>query len=549
MKTSDELVYQLFSTRNIYGNKSASEKIQLLRSININALGNKRVTQSLYSTLQFLIAYPDNKTIYKLSNQLFQNLQKYIKTNDKLRSGLYNSGITHTSICAAFSFGPVKWMRRTRPDEIWFDSFKADDAQIQSILSVVMAKTESEIFQDANEEWEGWLQHLRRKQEDLLDQLIAIFDSTDIRPEVRDELWNNLGIYVEIIFTSHCCLPKSLIRLYFHSSLIRKDEKRQMPTIKYTPARITENESEQIIACCRMIMMGFIREIDPISFTSAELVSYYHLPRGISIALMGMVPERRHPIDSYMGYMVFKNGLPVAYAGSWILFDSGRIGLNVFSDYRGGESKYIFEQVLELHRRVYRLKRFTVDPYQIGKNNSDGIQSGAFWIYYHSGFRPIKKAQRELAAAEYLKIQTISRYRSPIAVLKKLADSRQELVLQRSAVRFDATDVSRAYAAIITRKYTGNRKIAEKETEKKLADILRIKNYQEENMKFILKNWAPLLLSNEKELGHNEGLKKILKHLFTLKADGSEEDYIYGLQQAEKLRRFMEHLIKHYVID
>jgi hypothetical protein len=412
-----------------------------------------------------------------------------------------------------------------------------------------MAKTESEIFQDANEEWEGWLQHLRRKQEDLLDQLIAIFDSTDIRPEVRDELWNNLGIYVEIIFTSHCCLPKSLIRLYFHSSLIRKDEKRQMPTIKYTPARITENESEQIIACCRMIMMGFIREIDPISFTSAELVSYYHLPRGISIALMGMVPERRHPIDSYMGYMVFKNGLPVAYAGSWILFDSGRIGLNVFSDYRGGESKYIFEQVLELHRRVYRLKRFTVDPYQIGKNNSDGIQSGAFWIYYHSGFRPIKKAQRELAAAEYLKIQTISRYRSPIAVLKKLADSRQELVLQRSAVRFDATDVSRAYAAIITRKYNGNRKIAEKETEKKLADILRIKNYQEENMKFILKNWAPLLLSNEKELGHNEGLKKILKHLFTLKADGSEEDYIYGLQQAEKLRRFMEHLIKHYVID
>jgi hypothetical protein len=549
MKTSDELVYQLFSKKNIYGKKSATEKIQLLKSININALRNKRVTQSLYSTLQFLIAYPDNKITYKLSNQVLQNLQKHIKANEKLRSGLYNTGITHTSICAAFSFEPVKWMRRKHPNEIWFDSFKAEDAQIQSILSVVMAKTESEIFQDANEEWKVWLQHLRRKDEDLLDQLIAIFDSTDMRPEVRDELWNNLGIYVEIIFISHCCLPKSLIRLYFHSSLIRKDEKRQMRTIKYSPTRITENESEQIIACSRMIMMGFIREIDPISFTSSELVTYYHLPRGISIALMGMVPERRHPIDSYMGYMVFKNGLPVAYAGSWILFDSGRIGLNVFSDYRGGESKYIFEQVLELHRRVYRLKRFTVDPYQIGKNNSDGIRSGAFWIYYHSGFRPIKKTQRELATAEYLKVQTISRYRSPVSVLKKLADSRQELVLQRSAVRFDATDVSRAYAAIITRKYNGYRKIPGKETEKKLAGILRIKNYQEENMKFILKNWAPLLLSNEKELAHNGGLKKILKHLFTLKADGREEDYIYGLQQADTLRSFMEHLIKHYVID
>ena len=80
-------------------------------------------------------------------------------------------------------------------------------------------------------------------------------------------------------------------------------------------------------------------------------VSYYQLARGVSIALMGMVPPRRSPIDCYMGYMVFKNGLPVAYAGSWILFDSGRIGLNIFPSYRGGESKYIFEQVLKLHSR------------------------------------------------------------------------------------------------------------------------------------------------------------------------------------------------------
>ncbi len=59
---------------------------------------------------------------------------------------------------------------------------------------------------------------------------------------------------------------------------------------------------------------------------------------------MGMVPERRHPIDSYMGYIVFKNGLPVAYAVSWILFNSARIGLNVFYNYRGGEAKYIFDK-------------------------------------------------------------------------------------------------------------------------------------------------------------------------------------------------------------
>jgi hypothetical protein len=250
-----------------------------------------------------------------------------------------------------------------------------------------------------------------------------------------------------------------------------------------------------------------------------------------------------------MGYVVFKNGLPVAYAASWILFNNGRIGLNVFYNYRGGESKYIFEQVLELHRKVYRLKRFTVDPYQIGKKNSDGIHSGAFWMYYHLGFRPILKIQQELATAEDLKIRSNNAYRSPVSVLKTLANSRLELVLQKSAVSFDATDMSRAYAGILTKKYNGNRMLAEKGAGKKLANLMLIKNYREDNMKFILKNWAVLLLSNEKELRHNNALKKMLKKLFILKAGGSEEAYITGLQQALDLRKFIEPILKKYVTD
>jgi hypothetical protein len=549
MNTSDALITRLFSIRNLYGKQFALEKMQLLNTINIKTIKNKKAVQDCYAGLEFLIAYPDNKTIYKLSSQLLQQLQEYLKTNENLSFSLYNSGITNTTFCAAFSFELVKWLRKTRPKEIKLRSIEADDAQIQFVLSVVMPKAESEIFQDANAEWKGWLQQLKKQDEDLLDQFIAIFNSSDIRPEVKDELWNKIGIYVEINFTSHCCLPQSLTRLYYNRSLIRKEIKKQIPVVTPIRKELTENEAEQIIEYSRMIMLANLREIDPISYTTAKLVSYYHLPRGISVALMGMEPERRHPIDSYMGYMVFKNGLPVAYAGSWIFFDSGRIGLNVFSNYRGGESKYIFEQVLELHRKVYRLKRFTVDPYQIGKKNRDGIHSGAFWMYYHSGFRPIHKIQQELATAEDLKIKSNSGYRSPVSVLKTLANSRLELVLQKSAVSFDATDTSRAYAGILTKKYNGDRSLAEKGAGTKLANILLIKNYREDNIQFILKNWAILLLSNEKELRHNSALKKMLKKLFILKAGGSEEAYITGLQQAADLREFIERMLKKYVTN
>ncbi len=548
MTETNSLITQLFTIRNRYGKQPASEKMQLLNTINIRSVKSKTALQSFYTALLFLIAYPDNKAIYGSANRSLNELQAWLQTKEKLQYSLYNTGITGTTLCAAFSFKMVKWLRQTRPTEIKFNSFEANDAQIQSILSVVMPKVESEILQDGNAEWKSWLKQLKAPGEDLLDQFIAIFDSSAIRPEVKEELWNTIGINVEIIFASHCCLPDSLTQLYYHRSLIRK-QTRQHTNQKYVPIKLTTKEAEQIIDCGRLILLRKLRELDPISFTSPKLVSYYQLERGISIALTGMVHEHRHPIDSYMGYLVFKNGLPVAYAGSWIFFDSARIGLNVFSDYRGGEAKYIFEQVLQLHAKVYSLKRFTVDPYQVGKENSDGINSGAFWIYYHAGFRPLLKMQEELAAAEQMKIRLNKGYRSSETVLKKLANSRLELVLQKSSVRFDATDLSRAYAGMITRKNNSDRRPQENEAVEKLANILQLKNYQESNIKFVLKNWAVLLLSNEKELQHNSKLKRTLKKLLVLKANGSEEAYITALQKAADLRLFIEGLMKDDVVD
>ena len=297
--------------------------------------------------------------------------------------------------------------------------------------------------------------------------------------------------------------------------------------------------ANRIIECSRMILLRHLREIDPVTFTSPEFVSYYRLPRGLSIALMGMTPERRSPIDCYMGYVAFKNGLPVAYAGSWVLFDSARIGLNIFPAYRGGESHFIFEQVLKLHRSVYRLKRFSTDPYQIGKNNSDGIGSGAFWTYYYSGFRPLREEQKKIAAAEAKKIKAEKGYRTPAYVLKKLAESRLELIMDPKAVKFDATDISRAYAVILKKKYSNKRKPVEELAAKKLATLLQIKNYTEPHLYFVLKNWSLLLLESETEITHNHKLKIILRNLFELKAGGSEEKYIRELQNSRTIKKII----------
>ncbi len=547
MNKAEPLITQLFSIRNQYGKKFSKQKLKLLNAISREKLKRKKELQSWYDILLFFLAYPDNRSVYQFASQALRQLQSYIQLHESIKDRLFNSGITHTNLCAAFSFEIVKWLRKKHPKDIWLSSFEADDEQIQSILSVVMPKVESEILQDANSDWKSWLKRSLKKGEDLLDRLIAIFDETNIRPEVKDELWGAIGVNVEINFSSHLCLPRSLFTPYHHRSLIRKNFIHQTANVKFKKVILKQPEAEQIIECGRMILVRQLREIDPISFTAPPFVSYYQLPRGLSIALTGMIPERRHPIDSYMGYLVFKNGLPVAYAASWILFDSGRIGLNVFPSYRGGESQYIFEQVLKLHSKVYHLNRFSVDPYQLGKENSDGIQSGSFWVYYHAGFRPILKEQKQIAETEALKIQSIKGYRSPASVLSKLADSRMEIILKKRAVKFDAAELSLAYARILKDDYNNNRRFAEEPSFIKLARLLQIKNYYEEKLQFILRNWCVLLLSNEQELRHNEKLKKILKKLFELKAFGPEEEYISSLQQAKELKRLLEKIVKDHI--
>ncbi|HMD01065.1 MAG TPA: hypothetical protein VKH37_12965, partial [Ferruginibacter sp.] len=481
--------------------------------------------------------------VYVAANKALKQFQEFITSKEGTSYSLYNTGITGTCVCAAFSFEMVRWLRKTRKDDIRFVSFEADDAQIQSILSVVMLKVESEILQDANAEWRGWLKRSLQKGEDTLDQLIAIFSASSIRPEVKDELWNAIGINVEIRFTDRCSLPAHLVKPYFHRSLIRKHGTPKQAA-NAAPIAITIDDADRIIDCCRMILVRHLREIDTTTFTSPELVSYYQLPRGYSIALMGMVPERRHPVDSYMGWLVFKNGLPVSYAAVWILFDSARIGLNVFPGFRGGEAQYIFQQVLQLHSKVYGIKRYTVDPYQLGKENNDGIRSGSFWVYHNAGFRPILPLQHSLASEEAKKIRSIPGYRTPVSALKILAESRLELFVQKTSTGFDATDLSIAWIDILKTYYKGNRLLATNAGAKKLAAILSIRNFQEATMKFVLENWALLLLSSKENKWQNDKkFKAKLIKLFELKAYGSEEQFISSLQELPALKKLLdEHL-------
>ena len=65
---------------------------------------------------------------------------------------------------------------------------------------------------------------------------------------------------------------------------------------------------------------------------------------------------------------------------------------------------------------------FSVDPYQIGHENAEAVQSGAFWFYRKLGFRPTAPAVAQLVAREEVRMRKTPGYRSPKRTLERLAD-------------------------------------------------------------------------------------------------------------------------------
>ncbi|MBK8144551.1 MAG: hypothetical protein IPK62_05905 [Bacteroidetes bacterium] len=170
-------------------------------------------------------------------------------------------------------------------------------------------------------------------------------------------------------------------------------------------------------------------------------------------------------MQSYIGYTLFKNGYPVAYEGSWIFGKSAQFGLNIFETYRGGESGYTLCQLLRVYKQIFKLSSIEIDAYQFGRDNMDGIRSGAFWFYYRYGFLPISKSLQTLALKEHNNIRSINGYRTPEKTLIQFTDSNMVLKFEK-AIPLSYGAVYKKISKWIQSKYRADRVLAiEKSTE------------------------------------------------------------------------------------
>src|SRR6185295_11735683 len=106
---------------------------------------------------------------------------------------------------------------------------------------------------------------------------------------------------------------------------------------------------------------------------------------GFGFAVIGTLPERRTLIPAIYGYLGMKNGVPVAYGEVFAVGRFASITFNVFETFRGGEAARIFGRLLAMAHRLFGAESFSLEPYQVGRDNDEAIASGAWWFYYKLG--------------------------------------------------------------------------------------------------------------------------------------------------------------------
>ena len=196
---------------------------------------------------------------------------------------------------------------------------------------------------------------------------------------------------------------------------------RRPPTL----TRLSLQEGKDIVDMIREIMLVRYRELYGTTLADPRSVVRADLGRGVTIYLWNLPPDRRLPLRAYVAGLTLKNGVPINYIEAIGLCEWMEVGFNTFYTFRGGEAGWIYAQVLRCLSSWMGTTVVSVYPYQLGHDNDEAIESGAFWFYRKLGFRPGRADLLKLVEREEKKIAADSesgkKYRTPARTLKRLA--------------------------------------------------------------------------------------------------------------------------------
>ena len=444
------------------------------------------------------------------------------------------------SLVCSYSRAITGWLANRFPGTVSLDSSGAGYEEIIGVFQLLLPAIEFQAVTQGEFSLAGRIKQLsgqgdRQRQ---LRWLLDVFMQSPLPEPVKDELYSRLKVFVK--WTPHPDEVSPAIPLFGQMRGVASKKPasvhlRRIINQKITPPlRLSPGETTFLLDAMKLSLAMRHRETDPVTFADPEELALFEMGSGLHIAVVGMQKPKRLSLESYIGYMVFSNGMPVAYGGGWIWGQQCRIGISIYPEYRKAGSAWIFAQVLRLYYQYFNGRHFIIRANQFGKGNHDGLRSGAFWFYYKLGFRPRKESLRNLAGEEWKKIRADKLYRSSLEILRLFLTSPLEWNPEGTGIPpLEAETLSEMVTDTINREFQGSRKNAIQ-----AAGIqFRSRRWQQTgfsqfgNDGQVTDNWSLLLNLLPGFREWNNDTRKHLAGLIKIKRSGRERDYVLGMQE------------------
>jgi hypothetical protein len=431
----DPLLRDLENSKRRFGADNAVRLERLLKTLAPRRFPDPESLIRFHEAILFICAYPQSRAVLRLAEKLLASFGERV---ERLRSRgeditpfdyIENSGISATTLHGMYSFGIARWLADRHRADAEFDWERLERKErLGTNLPRLLPLLEEDALTEANIPYLDWIHSAKKRKTSDLAWLIERLEKSALSEKEKSTFYDSLELWIRWEMgdsrSSRTLNVRAKQSIFYHREpLIRRGEVSLAKelTSPLSLARLSPKQGQSILDMCRDATCVRYRELYGIAYGDPSTVVRADAGRGVEIYLWGLPPERRLPLRGYHSGFTLKNGVPINYIEGIALFERMELGFNTFYTFRDGETAWVYAKVLRALNLVTGATCFSIDPYQLGFNNDEAIESGAFWFYRKLGFRPTRTELERLAQSEERKIAANPQYRTSARMLRRLS--------------------------------------------------------------------------------------------------------------------------------
>jgi hypothetical protein len=538
---------QLDTLKSQFSQTQSRKLSSLLTGLSKLKINDAQSLIRVHEILLFIRAHPPNASILRIVESRLRSIVKRVialETQGVDLSELIHpetSGIAGTTVIDTFSYRVTSWLCEKRANQIdffwdWFE----EENRLADVWPRFLPLLEEDTFVEANIPFRKWLLEARGKQSEIT-WLMDRFRKLNLPDKRRSELYNSQKLYVRWKVNyrdSRTGLRSPGRNRFYHDGpmIQRRDIDLRSELQKSSPRLERLSSAGGRAAIDMALTASTVRYRELYGFSNGDPNSVYRtsLGRGVELFLICLPPDKRLPLRAYHAAMLYKNGVPIGYFEGLSFFERMESGFNLYYTFRDGETAWLYARILNVMHHLTGVTAFSLDPYQVGFENEEGIKSGAFWFYRKLGFRSTSKSIQRITELEEAKVTSREGYRTSAATLRRLAQA--PMIFELSEMnsdwdRFQIRNIGFAIQSLMSREFGGDASRMRAEAMKRISRLFGIEDLGHCGGLAI----SLLLIPQVDSWSLNE--KNLLVRLIKAKQVGPETNYLKLMQQHKRLRK------------